>query len=249
MRFRFFEISEMYHTIQNPITDDKLMLLGEICRLKPGMRQLDLACGKGEMLCRYAQKYGITGTGVDISLVFLEAARARAQQLGVEDNVQFTLGDAAKYSGEPNAYDIVSCIGATWIGEGMVGTIKLMRPALKPDGLLLVGEPYWIEHPPDAAYDMLGVRRTDYCTLPQLLDRFEAARVELIEMVLANQDSWDRYEGQRWLAVSDWLRAHPDDPDAGELRTWIKREREVYLQYGRRYLGWGVFVLRPMETG
>ena len=44
------EIAEAGHRILNPIDIDKLMLLGEVCRLGPGQRQLDLACGKGVFL-------------------------------------------------------------------------------------------------------------------------------------------------------------------------------------------------------
>src|SRR3712207_6952862 len=44
----------------------------------------------------------------------------------------------------------LSCIGASWIGGGVGGTIDLMRPALKPAGLLLIGEPYWTDPPPAA---------------------------------------------------------------------------------------------------
>ena len=65
MSLRFHEISEGNHRILNPFTQMELMLLGEICRLDPTMRQLDLASGKGEMLCQWAQKWGIRGVGVD----------------------------------------------------------------------------------------------------------------------------------------------------------------------------------------
>ena len=44
---------------------------------------LDLACGSGELLCTWARDHGVTGTGVDISTVFLDAARVRAAELGV----------------------------------------------------------------------------------------------------------------------------------------------------------------------
>ncbi|GAA2806803.1 hypothetical protein GCM10020219_093210 [Nonomuraea dietziae] len=62
------------HRILNPITDAKLDLLGEICRIREGARQLDLACGKAEMLSRWSARYGLSGVGVDISEVFLAAA-------------------------------------------------------------------------------------------------------------------------------------------------------------------------------
>src|SRR4051812_28210942 len=72
------EIAESSHRILNPFTEEKLMLLGEVCRLRPGMRHLDLASGKGELLCRWSATYGIEGLGVDISSVFVSAARERA---------------------------------------------------------------------------------------------------------------------------------------------------------------------------
>ncbi|MFD2351548.1 SAM-dependent methyltransferase [Nonomuraea ferruginea] len=94
MSLRFHEIAEARHRILNPLTDDKLDLLGEICRVDAGTRQLDLACGKGEMLNRWSARYGHQGIGVDISKVFLEAARDRAGELEVADRVQFVEADS-----------------------------------------------------------------------------------------------------------------------------------------------------------
>jgi SAM-dependent methyltransferase len=249
MTLRFFEIAETNHRIQNPFTDEKLSLLGSLCSLQAGMRQLDLACGKGEMLCQWAKAYGITGHGVDISPVFIESAKQRAQELGVAQTVSFEVADASKYTAEAKAFDIVSCIGATWIGGGLVGTIKLMLPALKDGGLMLMGEPYWIDNPPQSAYQVVANGRETYATLEGTLDRIEEAGMELVEMVVADENSWDRYEAAQWMTLSDWLRAHPDDPDVARLRDWLERKRRAYLRYGRRYLGWGVFVLRVVKLG
>ena len=244
MSLRFHEIAETYHRILNPFTEDQLMLLGEICRLHPGMKQLDLACGKAEMLCRWAQKYGIGGVGVDISSVFLDAARVRAAELDVTEKVKFVQGDAGQYPEATHDFDVVSCIGATWIGSGLTGTLQLMTPALKSGGLLLIGEPYWIEPPPETAYAAMGISKGDYVALYDTLDRFESAGMRLVEMVLADHCGWDRYEGPTWMAVDDFLCSNPDDPDAPKLSEWISNNRRVYLKYGRHYLGWGVFVLR-----
>ena len=245
MSLRFHEIAETYHRILNPFTEDQLLLLGDICRLHPGMKQLDLACGKGEMLCRWAQKYGISGVGVDISSVFLDAAKKRAAELDVTEKLKFVQGDAGEYPQATHDYDVVSCIGASWIGNGLTGTLKLMTPPLKPDGLLLIGEPFWIEPPPETAYAAMDVKKEDFVSLDDTLDRFESAGMRLVEMVLASHYGWDRYEAPQWMAVDDFLRSNPDDPDAPALKEWIGNNRRVYLKYGRRYLGWGVFVLRP----
>ena len=246
MPLRFHEIAEATHRILNPFTEDQLMLLGDICRLNAKTHQLDLCCGKAEMLSRWAQRYGSHGVGVDISQVFLTAGRKRVAELGVEANVTLVEADASTYPIPSAEFDIVSCIGATWIGNGLVGTLNLMRPGLKDrSSLLLVGEPFWIDEPPDEAYALMteGVRDM-FVTLPKTLERIESSGLELIEMVVADHHGWDRYEAMHWMAVSDWLHANPDDPDAPELRKWIDSAKHDYLLYGRRYLGWGIFVLR-----
>jgi SAM-dependent methyltransferase len=244
MTLRFYEIAHTHHRILNPFTEDQLLLLGEICRLDPKIKQLDLACGKGEMLCRWSQKYGLSGVGVDISSVYLGAARKRAEELGVTKKIAFVENNAATYPGETHAYGVVSCIGATWIGNGLNGTLALMKSFLKPNGLILVGEPFWIDPPPEDAYAAFGVGHDDFVSLEGTLDRLEAAGMNLVEMVLADHDGWNRYEAPQWMAVNDFLAAHPDDPDASGLRAWITNNRRTYLKYGRRYLGWGIFVLR-----
>ncbi|GGO75992.1 SAM-dependent methyltransferase [Nonomuraea cavernae] len=244
MSLRFHEIAESRHRILNPLTDDKLNLLGEICGITPETRQLDLACGKGELLARWASRYGLTGVGVDISKVFLAAARDRAHELGVSEQVTFVEADAAEYKDKPGAYDIVSCLGATWIGDGLLGTLDLMRPPLRAGGLALVGECYWPTPPPDEAYESLGITRDTFTSLAGTGERFESAGFELVEMVMSNVDSWDRYVASQWWTLSEWLQHNSEDPDAPAIRDFLNQSRRSHLEYGRQYLGWGVFVLR-----
>lgn len=244
-QLRLHEIAESDNNIMNPFTADQLRLLGEVCRLRPGMRQLDLACGKGEMLCTWARDWGIEGIGVDLSTVFLASAQRRAVELGVSGRVQFVAGDAAEYQAQSGGFDVVSCIGATWIGGGLAGTLALLGPALRDGGLMLIGEPFWNESPPDAAYAALQARPGDFLSLAETAQRFAAAGFDLVEMVLANPDGWDRYVAPHWWAIDRWISEHPNHPDAPALRRFCEAERTGYLTYGRRYLGWGVFVLRP----
>jgi len=245
MSLRHHEIAEARHRILDPFTDEKLRLLGEVCRVGSPTRVLDLACGKGEMLSRWAQWFGCGGVGVDLSAVFLAAAALRAVELDVADRVSFIPGDAAAYVPEPGGFDIASCRGATWIGNGLAGTMALLEPAIRDGGLLVVGEPYFIEEPPAEALAAWGFGPDDYTSLAATAERLAACDLELLEMVLADQDSWDRYEAQHWGTIADWLDANPDDPDHATMRSILDRDRDTYLRWTRRYLGWGVFVTRP----
>jgi SAM-dependent methyltransferase len=242
---RSFTIRESSHRVLNPITPEKLAVLGQALHLRAGMTVLDLASGKGEMLCTWARDHGLTGTGVDISTVFTAAARARAAELGVAERVSFIHGDASTFvASEP--VDIGACLGATWIGDGSLGTIRLLEGSLRPGGILLIGEPYWRIDPPDQETVELCYARSrdDFLSLPGLVASFGEAGWDVVEMVLADQDGWDRYAAAQWFNVRTWLDANPDDELAEQFRQELTDSPLRHVCGQREYLGWGVFALR-----
>jgi SAM-dependent methyltransferase len=241
---RIFTIREGGHRIHNPLTAEKLAALAEALHLAPGTRALDLASGSGEMLCTWARDHGITGTGVDISTVFTEQARTRAAELGVADRVEFLHGDAAGHvAADP--VDLAACVGATWIGDGVAGTAELLDRSLRPGGLMLIGEPYWRRTPPDeeTAKACHATSVADFLLLPELIEQFQALGYDVVEMMLADQDSWDRYAAAQWLSMRRWLDRNPDDALAPQVREELTTEPARYVRCTREYLGWGVFAL------
>ncbi len=241
---RSFLIRESGHRILDPLTPEKLAILGEALHLPPGTRLLDLACGKGELLCTWSRDHGTTGVGVDISATFLAAARERAAELGVSERVEFAHADAAGYVADERV-DVAACLGATWIGQGMPGTLQLLERSLRPGGTALIGERYWRLDPPDQA-TVEGCyvgRKDDLESLPQLVGSFGDLGWDLVEMVLADQDSWDRYVAAQWLNIRRWVDAHPDDELADEMRAELRSAPLRHVRYQREYVGWGVFAL------
>ena len=241
---RIFNITESAHRIHNPFTPEKLAMLGAALRLEPGASLLDLASGSGEMLCTWARDHGVTGTGIDMSQLFTEQARLRAEELGVADRVEFIHGDAAGYVSD-EVVSLAACLGATWIGGGVAGTIELLAQSLRPGGMILIGEPYWrlLPSTEEAARKCHASSISDYLLLPELLASFGQLGYDVVEMVLADQDSWDRYVAARWLTMRRWLDDHPSDELRAEVRAMLTSEPERHAAYTREYLGWGVFAL------
>ncbi|MEU9640223.1 SAM-dependent methyltransferase [Streptomyces tendae] len=241
---RIFTIRESSHRIHNPIAAEKFATLGASLHLAPGTRVLDLASGSGEMLCTWARDLGFTGTGVDISTVFTEQARTRAAELGVADRVEFLHGDAAGHVSD-RPVDLAACVGATWIGDGVAGTAALLDRSLRPGGLMLIGEPYWRQTPPDeeTARACHATSVTDFLPLADLIEHFQELGYDVVEMMLADQDSWDRYAAAQWLNMRRWLDRNPDDELAPQVREELTTEPARHARYGREYLGWGVFTL------
>ncbi|MFH1913520.1 MAG: class I SAM-dependent methyltransferase [Pseudomonadota bacterium] len=241
---RIYTITESAHRIHNPFTPEKLATLGAALRLESGIRILDLGSGSGEMLCTWARDYGIIGVGIDMSRLFSEQAKLRADELGVADQVVFTHGDAVGYvAGEK--VEVAACLGATWIGGGVAGTIELLAKSLCANGIILIGEPYWLQIPPteDVAKGCGANAISDFLLLPDLLASFDGLDYDVVEMVLADQEGWDRYEAAKWLTMRRWLESNPDDDFAKEVRTKLTSEPKRYAAYTREYLGWGVFAL------
>jgi SAM-dependent methyltransferase len=241
---RIFTITESAHRIHNPITPEKLATLGAALRLESGARVLDLGSGSGEMLCTWARDHGILGTGIDMSQLFTEQAKLRAEELGVADQVQFIHNDAAGYVSDEKV-NVAACVGATWIGGGVAGTIELLARSLRPGGIILIGEPYWRQLPPaeDVAMGCQANSISEFLLLPELLVSFDQLGCDVVEMVLADQDGWDRYEAAKWLTMRRWLEANPGDEMAKEVRATLTSEPKRYAAYTREYLGWGVFAL------
>jgi precorrin-6B methylase 2 len=241
---RIFNITESAHRIHNPFTPEKLATLGSALRLKAGTRVLDFGSGSGEMLCTWARDFRIIGTGIDMSRLFSEQAKLRAEELGVADKVKFIHGDATGYVSEEKA-GVAACLGATWIGGGVAGTIDLLMKSLSSGGIILIGEPYWRQLPlsEEVAKDCHAGSISDFLILPELLGSFGDLGYDVVEMVLADQDGWDRYEAAKWFTMRRWLEANPDDDFQKEVRAQLTSEPKRFAAHTREYLGWGVFAL------
>ena len=65
--------------------------------------------------------------------LFTEQAKLRAEELGVADQVKFIHGDATGYVSDDKV-DVAACLGATWIGGGITGTVELLTQSLHIGG-------------------------------------------------------------------------------------------------------------------
>lgn len=238
---RYFVVAERDHELQNPTSEEKLLLLGRRIRLGPDSRVLDVASGRGGPAILLAREFGCTIEGIEIAPEFHAAAVERAASAGVGELVSFRLADAAREELPANAYDVALCLGASFVYDGLAGTLDALEPAVRPGGHVVVGEPYWRSLPLPEDYED---RDEPFTSLDGTVAIVESGSLRVVTLIDASPDDWDRYETLHWRAVEEWLDERPDDPDAQEVSASYERWKRTYLRHGRELVGWAIFVAR-----
>jgi SAM-dependent methyltransferase len=235
----YYAVAERDHELQNPTSHDKLRMLGSRLRLGPRSLVLDAGCGKAGPALLLAEAYGCRIVGIERAEEFAAVARERVAEANLEGLVQIVTADAKKVEVEPGRYDVAMCLGASFIWDGLAGTLAALTRAARPGGDVVVGEPFWRRLPlPD------GIDDEGYTSLAGTAERFAAAGLRLHTLIASSADDWDRYESLHWRALEEWLAENPDDPDAPEIRRRHELNRDRYLSVERELLGWAIFGAR-----
>jgi SAM-dependent methyltransferase len=235
MPWWFHAIAEKDHDIQDPMSPEKIRRLGDHLRLNSESRVLDVACGHGGPALVLAETFGCHIVGVERAAEFVDAARERIAAAKLGSLIEIMAGDALDYSVETGTFDVIMCLGATFIWGGLDGTLDALTPAAKPGGYLVVGEPYWRQWPPATDDHDVG-----WTTLPEITHKFEAAGLRVTGVIGSSQDDWDAYESLHWRALEEWLEQHGHDPQWDEIHREHRAARDRYLTIRRELLGWAI---------
>jgi SAM-dependent methyltransferase len=236
---RFYVVAEAEHELQNPTSEEKLVLLGRRLDLGPGSRVLDIASGRGGPAILLAKEFGCSVHGIELSPDFLFVAERRADESGVADRVTFELGDAASATFASESYDAALCLGASFAFGDLAETLDRLAPAVRRGGHVAVGEPFWRRLPLPEDYED---RDDPWTTLDGTVTIFETSGLPVVAVIASSEDDWDRYETLHWRAVERWLAENAEDPDAADIGRRHERSKRTYLRHGRDHLGWAIFV-------
>lgn len=239
----YYDVTHRDHTFCNPISAPRVDELGRVLGLGPKTRVLDIACGMGEMLVRWHEQHGISGIGVDLSTAYVEYARQRIAERVPDADLEIVEMDAKEYASDER-FDVALCIGASWIWDGYEGTIQALRDFVKPGGLVVSGEPFWLAEPCDEYLEAEGITREQFHTEWRCLEIARKHGLSLLWMAGSSLEEWDNYELSQPAAVERFARENPDHPELAEIRAQRERADEIYLRWGRRTMGFANWVFR-----
>jgi SAM-dependent methyltransferase len=211
---------------------------------------LDMGCGKGGPGFLLAENFVVDYLGIDLSEGEISQAQAKKQVAPQGRHLEFMLADGREYArtlvAEGRKFDLVMCLGATFIFGAVEDTIAALEPCLAEGGVMVIGEAtlneiegaeaFRREVSPEIAL------RTDW----ELLQALEQHGYDLTYLIEASLPDWDRYESLQWLALHRYLAGHPGDETAKAFWERKRKDKAAYLQNERRFLGWKIFVLERL---
>jgi len=114
---------------------------GVVERLKRGAQVADIGCGHGASTIVMAQAFPKSSfIGLDYHDASIAIARKRAAEQGVTGNIAFEVQGATEFDGRD--FDLICFMDCLHDLGDPVGALARGRKALKPDGKVLLVEPY-----------------------------------------------------------------------------------------------------------
>lgn len=149
------EMSKFYFEFQGVIGVTKHMgglkateELIELCSIKKNKYVLDVGCGLGRTVCYIAKKHGCRVVGADISEGMVDRSKKRAKKEGVEDRVEFKVGDALNLPFKDATFDaVIDESVITFVGDEKRAVSEYVR-VTKPGGYMGLNECIWVKAPP-----------------------------------------------------------------------------------------------------
>ena len=237
-RFEVFDALHHLMPICNPMTDADLDAVLDRTSPKAGDSLLDVACGHGELVIRAVERTPLRAVGVDLSPWALVRCVQAAGQRPHVGSIEWRLGDAHDLP-RGEGFEIVTCLGASWIWHGFRGTAEALISRTVPGGSVAIGDLRLREGADGRAVSESYGR---VLTVGEQRDILEDLGIEIVGQIDAGPSGWDAYQDRILESVQAWAHEHPGDRAAEylhEQRQWrSEHERD------REFLDWTVWVGR-----
>ena len=128
-------------------------LIQKHCNNHETLKVLDLGCGKGAVSVKTAEALGCNCYGIDGIPEFIESAKAKAREYGVDTLCRFEAGDVRTKTDELDTFDVI-LLGATGpIFDDYHTALTILAKHLTDKGIIIVEEAYiddasTFQHPP-----------------------------------------------------------------------------------------------------
>ena len=171
--------------------------------IKEDIHVLDVGSGAGGPAIYIADKAGCRVSGIEINEVGVDVSRRLAKNSGMEEKVEFHLGDAMEMSFEKNTFDLAISLNVMNVFEDKTGLFKEVYRVLKPSGTwVFLSGTFEISDDDETKRKMAR----GYL-IPQYYDSLQSYRKKL-ELAGFQIEEITEYVADFWVQVQKWGDAY-----------------------------------------
>lgn len=182
------------------------------------VKVLDLGCGKGAVSVQAAKTLGCSCLGIDAVPGFIEYAKEKAREYGVESRCTFEVADIRERVKSLSGFDVVILGAIGPVFGDYFTTLTSLKDCLKKDGVFLIDDGF-IDDDSSFQHPLMLTKK-------QIEQQIEAAGMELLEIDPADRDDIvesDDFIFDRIKARCEELMAqHPEK--AQLFRNYIRNQ-------------------------
>ncbi len=188
---------------------------------------LDLGCGKGAVSILVAKELGFKVTGIDLFPPFIQEARTRAREYGIEDLCRFEIGDMLDKLPTSRNFDIIIFASVGGVLGDFAVTVEQLRQGVRPGGYMIIDDGF-LSHKSRLNRDSYGHYRSHDVTIRQLTEHSDIlVKEELIPVKDLKAFNQRTTEDIRKRADA-LAKLHPELADAcADYVQWEETESRI----------------------
>jgi SAM-dependent methyltransferase len=200
--------------------------LSEVVELKPGMRVLDLGCGRAAQSIFLAREFGVHVWAADLWFSASENQQ-RIRDAGVEDRVTAVQADARALPFEAGFFDAILCIDSFPYFATDDHYLACLARFAKPDGVLALAGACMLQELDGAVPEHLAAWWDPSCWAlhsPAWWRRhWEKTGLVSVERAEAMHDGWKRWlDWQRVICPENTVELQAVQADAGRYFGYLR---------------------------
>lgn len=194
---------------------EMLSLIQNHIPLDEDARVLDLGCGKGAVSIQLAKELKCRIKGIDLLPDFVQYAREKASEYGVDGLCEFEVGDIAEAVQAEHGYDLVIYGAVGNVLGSQYETLKMLSGTVRSGGHILLDDAYLPEGNEGAL-----LFQGEYPTLPEWKSVISEVRLELAAIHTSDEEKPNN--------AQDFINIKRR---AEELSKAYPAKRELFAQY------------------
>lgn len=171
----------------------RLIKKNKIHKTYPELKVLDLGCGKGAVSIPVAKAINAKVLGIDGMPQFIEIAKEKSKEWGVEQSCAFTVDDIRIAVGGLKNYNLVVICSVGPVLGNLIETLKVIENSLTPEGYVILDDAYRSQ--------ATKIKSSEYLSEKQFFDQIALSNFMMVDSRTYDQKEMEKSDSEIYKKI------------------------------------------------